>query len=121
MKLKSAKSKGSRLENKVAGAYRHYGIDKDAKRMPLSGGFSHFPGDISKPNDYQFLDECKNSERVQLWEWWNQTSEQAGNRIPVLHISRNHSPILTVMRMEDYMQLRKTIKDLEQIVAGKNQ
>ena len=116
----SKKAKGSRLEREVATAYRHYQIDEKATRMPMSGAMTHFRGDIWKPNDYEYLDECKNSEKVKLWEWWNQTKEQAsGARIPILHISRNDSPVLTVMAMETYMNLRKEIKDLQEELNGR--
>lgn len=111
----SKKAKGSRLERKVAEAYRYYGIDKRASRMPMSGAMTHFKGDIWKPNDFEYLDECKNSEKVRLWEWWEQTVGQAtGARIPVLHISRNNSPILTVISMETYFQMRAEIKQLRE-------
>lgn len=114
MKAASAKAKGKRLEQKVAAAYRHYEIDETARPMPASGAFTHFPGDIWKRNDFEYLDECKNQEKVKLWEWWGQTTSQAsGNRIPILHVGGNFRPILTVMSLEDYMNLRKTIKDLE--------
>lgn len=111
----SKKSKGSRLERKVAALYRHHGIDDKAGRMPLSGAMSHFRGDIWKPNDYEYLDECKNQEKVKLWEWWNQAKFQAsGNRIPILHIGGNYRPILTVMEIETYMNLRAEIIQLKQ-------
>lgn len=113
----SRKSKGNRLERKVAEFYRHYDIDPKATRMPMSGAMSHFKGDIWKPDDYYYLDECKNSERVKLWEWWGQATEQAdGVRIPLLHISANNRPVLTVMRAETYFDLRKEIKDLEKLL-----
>lgn len=114
MKPASKKAKGNRLEYKVAELYRRYDIDKKATRMPMSGAMANFKGDIHKPNDYEWVDECKNQEKVSLWKWWNQTISQAkGMQKPVLHIGGNYRPILTVMRIEDYMDLRKTIKDLE--------
>lgn len=117
MKLKSAKAKGSRLEYKVAALYRHYEIDSDAMRMPGSGSFSHFKGDIHKPNDYEYIDECKNQETVSLWKFWNQAKDQAsGGRIPILHVGGNYRPILTVMEIETYMNLRKEIKDLKELL-----
>lgn len=80
----------------------------------MSGAMQHFKGDIWKPNDYQFVDEVKCAETVRIWEWWRQAESQAdGLRIPVLHITRNNSNILTVMDMETYMDLRKQILDLE--------
>lgn len=111
------KQKGNRLERKVAELYRRYDIDPKATRMPMSGAMTHFKGDIWKPNDYEYVDECKNSERVKLWEWWGQTTAQAsGARIPLLHISANNRPILTVMEADTYFDLRREIKDLELII-----
>lgn len=110
----SKKAKGTRAERKVAELYRRYDIDPKATRMPMSGAMSHFKGDIWKPNDYQYCDEVKNQEKVKLWEWWNQTCDQASNRTPVLHITGNNRPVLTVMRIEDYMNLRATVKQLEE-------
>lgn len=110
----SKKSKGNRAERKVAELYRRYEIDKKATRMPMSGAMTHFKGDILKPDDYLYCDEVKNQEKVKLWEWWNQAKEQAGNRTPVLHITGNHRPILTVITIEEYMNLRASVKQLQE-------
>lgn len=113
----SKKQKGSRKEREVAGMYRHYGIDKDAKRMPLSGAFDGLKGDIFKPHDRGWVDEVKNQEKVKLWEWWEQAKMQArGLQKAVLHISGNHRPTLTVMRIEDYFYLRQCEKQLEEVL-----
>ena len=109
----SKRAKGSRAERKVAEAYRRYDIDPEAKRQLLSGG-GYLKGDIYKPNDYQYVDEVKCQEKVKLWEFWNQTTEQAKmNQVPVLHITGNNRPILTVLNLEDYMNLRAEVKQLE--------
>lgn len=114
----SRKQKGNRAERKVAEAYRRYDIDQKATRMPMSGAMSHFKGDIWKPGDYQYVDEVKCSEKVKLWEWWAQAESQAdGARIPVLHITRNNSRILTVVDMETYMNLRAEVKQLNEKLA----
>lgn len=115
----SKKAKGSRLERKVAELYRRYDIDPKATRMPMSGAMAHFKGDIWKPNDYEYVDECKNQETVSLWKFWSQAQEQAtGARIPLLHVGGNNRPILTVMSVETYMDLRREIKDLEEIISN---
>ena len=114
MKARSAKAKGRRLEAKVAAGYRHFEIDPTARPMPMSGAMAHFKGDVWKKDDYYYLDECKNTERVQLWKFWEQAKSQAGsNRTPVLHISANNRPILTVIEFEEYLNLRKQVLDLE--------
>jgi len=120
----SKKQKGNRLEREIAGMYRHYDIDPKATRMPMSGAMTHFKGDIWKPNDYAYVDECKNQEKVSLWAWWNQaTSQASGAQTPLLHISGNYRPILTVMKVETYFDLRREILDLQTIIdemEGKN-
>jgi hypothetical protein len=114
---RSKKEKGNRAERKVAEAYRRYDIDPKATRMPMSGAMQWHKGDIWKPNDYKYVDEVKNQEKVQLWAFWEQaTSQASGAQVPLLHITGNNRPILTVMYMEDYMDLRKQVMDLEKII-----
>jgi hypothetical protein len=116
-KSASKKQKGSRLERFVAEAYRHHGIDKDAKRMPLSGAFDGLKGDIFKPHDKEWVDECKNQEKVKLWEFWEQAKSQArGLQRPLLHVSGNYREVLTVMKLDDYMHLRQCERQLEELL-----
>lgn len=110
MKAKSSKAKGSRLERKVAEHYRKIGIE--AKRMPLSGAFSHLKSDIFKPQPDGWHDECKNQETVKLREWWLQALSTCGNSTPVLHISANHRPIITVLDSDVWYSMLKELKDL---------
>lgn len=114
---RSKKEKGNRAERKVAEAYRRYDIDPKATRMPMSGAMAWHKGDIWKPNDYKYVDEVKCQETVKFWAWWSQAQSQANmGQVPVLHITGNNRPILTVMDLEDYMDLRKQVMDLEKII-----
>lgn len=103
----SKKAKGTKLENEVASAYRTWGIDDTARRMPLSGAMSHFKSDIYKRNDYEWVDECKNHETINLRKFWEQTTDQSTLKTPVLHISSNYRPIITVLTQADFEQLAK--------------
>ena len=102
---KTKKAKGSRLEHKVAEKYRRFKIDETARRMPLSGAMSHFKGDIYKRYDFRYVDECKNHETVRLSTFWQQTIDQCGMGVPVLHVSGNYRPIVTIMREADFDEL----------------
>lgn len=83
--------------------------------MPLSGAFPHLKGDVFKGDYDLYVDEIKNQERVKLWEWWDQARAQCGiNQHPLLHVTGNFRPILTVMDLDTYIDLRRTIKDLEE-------
>lgn len=107
MKPAGARKKGARYELQIASLYREYGIDPDASRMPLSGAHSELKGDIRKPADTEWVDECKNQEVVHFWKWWQQAVDQCIlEQRPVLHITSNRKESLTVLRTEDYMSLR---------------
>lgn len=115
MKARSAKQKGNRLEREVAKAYVKYEIDETATRMPMSGAITHMKGDIHKRYDYEYVDECKQQERILFWKWWDQAKAQAtGQQKPVLHISSNHREVVTCLRLEDYMNLRAEVKQLRE-------
>lgn len=105
MKPQGKKQKGSRLERKVAELYRKHGID--AHRMPLSGAMELHRGDIAFRFYMPFKVECKNQEKVKVWEWWQQTRSQiTGVEEPVLFISGNHRPILAVVDAEYLIRLQ---------------
>lgn len=113
----SKKAKGNRLEREIASAYRSSGLFPKAQRMPMSGAMAYHKGDIFKGELDEFVDEVKNQEKVKLWEFWEQTVSQCGAYDkPVLHISGNYRPILTVIRFEDYIDMRKEIKDLRKLL-----
>lgn len=99
---KTKKAKGTRLEKEIARLYRYHKIDDTARRMPLSGALSHFKGDIYKRFDIDYIDECKNHEEIKLREFWRQAKSQAGLKTPVLHISSNYRPIITVITQSDF-------------------
>ena len=111
MKAAGRKAKGSRLERKVASLIRAKGLDSNCKRMPLSGGFSHLPGDIYTNLPYAF--ECKNTERHRIWEEWAQAQSQASiSEKPILVISGNHRPILAVLDISDLLNLLQIEQDI---------
>lgn len=106
----SKKAKGTRLEQRFAALIRHSGLDSTATRMVLSGAAFGFETDIKTTLPFAF--ECKNQEKVKLWEWWTQT--ERGRRpfkSPVLVVSGNFRPILSIMAAEDFINLLVELKD----------
>lgn len=101
---RSKKAKGKRLELKVSQGLRLKGLDKDARPMIMSGAAEGFKTDIF--TKLPFAIECKNQERVQLWQAWEQAQEQRKPfKDPVLMISGNYRPIIVVMDFEDWLNL----------------
>ena len=108
--MKYPKRKGDRLERKVAALIRHKGLDPKARRMPLSGAWDHLPGDIYTSLPYSF--EIKNTERIKIWEFWDQTKNQCPmGQVPVLAVSSNNRPILAVLDFEYLLDLLKIEQD----------
>jgi len=106
----SAKQKGNRLEYEVAKFYQRK-LDKDARRMPCSGALDNNKGDILKRIWDGWSDECKSREKIAIYDWWEQTVRQANSDKPVLFIKGNNKPILAVIRIEDYFDMREEILD----------
>ena len=110
MKPQSARAKGKRLEREIASLIRRKGLDEKASRMPLSGADSMWKGDIRTRLPYSF--EAKNQERIQLWDWWDQTRAQCpGGHQPILCISGNFRPILAVIDIDLLLNLLRIEQD----------
>lgn len=110
--FRSQKAKGVRLEKLVAKRIREMGLDKDAKRMPMSGAIEGFKSDIFTHLPFTF--ECKNQEKVSLWEWWNQAkSQQTPYKPAVLVVGGNFRPALAVVDLDTLLNLILEIKQLQ--------
>lgn len=109
---RTRKAKGTRAEKKFAQLLRTKGIDKKARRMPMSGAIKHFKSDIFCPNLPHDSFEIKNQERVSIWQWWEQACEQCDmNETPHLVVGANHRPQLVVMHADDWANLKKIEQD----------
>jgi hypothetical protein len=56
---------------------------------------------------FDFNVECKNVERLNLWESWKQATSRPG-AMPLLVIKRNKSKPLVVMDMNDFFNMLKS-------------
>lgn len=108
----SKKQKGSRLEKKIAKRYRNTGLFPDAQRQLLSGG-GYLKGDIYTKEHNDFVEECKNQETVRLNEWWKQAEKDAHTQKPLLHISANYRPIISVLYQDDFMDMVWELEDYD--------
>ena len=107
MKAAGKRHKGKRLELKFAKMLR--AIDSTAKRMVLSGADWAFRGDINTKLPYHF--ECKNQEKVRVWEWWDQCEQDCSmHKTPVLVFSGNYRPIMVTLKADDFIAILKEIE-----------
>lgn len=113
--FRSRKSKGVRLEHKVASLIREYGLDKDAKRMIGSGAFDGWKTDLFTKLPFSF--EIKNQETTKPWEWYKQAKEQSSiAKPPIVVFSGNFRPIMAMMEIQIFLNLLKEIEDLKDLL-----
>jgi hypothetical protein len=110
MKTRSAKSKGRRLQNKVKEilleAFSE--LEPDDIRTAImgeSGEDIKLSPAARKQIPYSF--ECKNQEKINIWESLIQAEENSGDSNPVLVFKRNRSKTYAVLEIEDFIDLIK--------------
>ena len=110
MKTRSAKSKGRRLQNqkKELLLETFNELEPDDIRSAIMGETGE---DIKlspaarRQIPYSF--ECKNQEKINIWESLNQAEENSGDYPPVLIFKRNRSKTYAVLELEDFIDLIK--------------
>ena len=113
MKIKSAKAKGRTLQNYVRDKLRKVFVDAWSKYPKLEyddiksqtmgmGGEDIVLSPLAKRLiPYSF--ECKNTERLNLWEALNQCEGNCEDRDPVLIIKRNRSKVYAVIEFDHFI------------------
>ena|SRR3990167_7170006 len=113
MKAAGRRIKGKRLELKWAEMIRESGLDKSARRRPLSGAEKMMKGygDIISKLPFSF--ECKNQEGMkQFWHWWEQAESQGSmNRPPIVVFTSNFYPVMVALKGEIFLDLLKEIEE----------
>ena len=110
MKSRSAKNKGKRLQNNVRDLLLETfnQLEPDDVRSAIMGETGE---DIKlspaarRQIPYSF--ECKNQEKINIWESLNQAEENSGDYPPVLIFKRNRSKTYAVLELEDFIDLIK--------------
>ena len=110
MKTRSAKSKGRRLQNQIKEllleSFKE--LEPDDVRSAIMGETGE---DIKlspaarRQIPYSF--ECKNQEKINIWESLNQAEENSGDYPPVLIFKRNRSKTYAVLELEYFIDLIK--------------
>ena len=108
MKTRSAKAKGRRLQNKIRDLLleEFKELEPDDIRTAIMGETGE---DIKlspaarRKIPYSF--ECKNQEKLNIWESLNQAEENSGDYPPVLIFKRNRSKTYVTLELEDFLKL----------------
>lgn len=103
----SRKSKGASLQKEVKGfVHDTFPELEDDDILSRSMGSSGTDLHLSPKarSLFPFDVECKRTERVKLWESWEQCKANAHNT-PLLVIKRNRSDTLAVLKLEDLLEI----------------
>tara|TARA_Y100001935_G_C17246508_1_gene478627 strand:+ start:509 stop:892 length:384 start_codon:yes stop_codon:yes gene_type:complete len=99
MKTQSAKAKGRRLQQ----WFRELLIDKlgihkeDIESRSMGAGGEDLIMSRSARDKFPYSIECKNQEKINIWESYKQASENSKNYEPVVVMKRNkHKPLVLV-------------------------
>ena len=109
MKTSSGKAKGRRLQNKVRDVLlEHFSeeLEPDDIRTAIMGETGE---DIKlspaarRKIPYSF--ECKNQEKLNIWESLKQAEENSGDYPPILIFKRNRSKTYVTLDLEEFLKL----------------
>lgn len=116
MKIKSAKAKGRRLQQKVVAALRaHFNLpEADVKSLPMGAQGADVWMSSAALAKFPFAIECKNVEKLNVWKAWEQAKSHIflqdgdngfqGKLYPALVFSRNNSEVLVTLRLDDLLR-----------------
>ena len=110
MKTRSAKNKGKRLQNSVRDILLETfdtlePDDIKSAVMGDSGEDIQLSPAARKLIPYSI--ECKNQEKLNIWEALSQAEENSGVSTPVLIFKRNRSKTYAVLPIEEFINLIK--------------
>ena len=113
MKTQSAKAKGRRLQQ----WFRDLLIEKlnihpeDIESRSMGAGGEDLIMARAAREKFPYSVECKNQEKINLWESYNQAQQNSKNHEPVVILKRNDSKPLILVDAEYFVKLHQNVSD----------
>ena len=109
MKTSSAKAKGRRLQQKFMQLLiEKLDIDpEDIESRSMGAGGEDLIMSKAARNKFPFSIECKNQERMNIWQAWDQANNNKGIYEPLIVIKRNGTSPLVVLDAENFLEYVK--------------
>ena len=113
MKTQSAKAKGRRLQQ----WFRDLLIEKlnihpeDIESRSMGAGGEDLIMARAAREKFPYSVECKNQEKINLWESYNQAQQNSKNHEPVVILKRNNSKPLILIDAEYFVKLHQNVSD----------
>ena len=109
MKTQSAKAKGRRLQQ----WFRDLLIEKlnihpeDIESRSMGAGGEDLIMARAAREKFPYSVECKNQEKINLWESYNQAQQNSKNYEPVVILKRNNTKPLVLVDAEYFVKLHE--------------
>ena len=113
MKTQSAKAKGRILQQ----WFRDLLIEKlnihpeDIESRSMGAGGEDLIMARAAREKFPYSVECKNQEKINLWESYNQAQQNSKNHEPVVILKRNNSKPLILVDAEYFVKLHQDVSD----------
>ena len=113
MKTQSAKAKGRILQQ----WFRDLLIEKlnihpeDIESRSMGAGGEDLIMARAAREKFPYSVECKNQEKINLWESYNQAQQNSKNHEPVVILKRNNSKPLILVDAEYFVKLHQNVSD----------
>ena len=108
---RTSQLKGKRFELSIANKLKEL-FKVKVRRTPLSGGMD-FKGDIICIDDNSIISEysfeCKNQEKINIWESYKQADENSNSYEPVVVLKRNKHKPLVLVDAEYFVELHNRV------------
>ena len=108
MKPRSAKNKGKRLQNKVRDIILEK-FDKlepdDVRSITMGDSGEDILLSPAARRLFPFSVECKNQEKLNIWESLDQAEGNSGKHTPLVIFKRNRSKTYAVLEFEELLKL----------------
>ena len=107
MRPQSAKAKGRRLQQYIATELQQaFSLQPDDVRSTSMGANGEDVLLSSAAREkFPYSIECKNTERLNLWDSWSQAKANAGEHSSLLVVHKNNSDTLCVLDWKVFLQL----------------
>ena len=109
MKTQSRKAKGRRLQNQFMQLLiEKLEIDpEDIESRSMGAGGEDLIMSKAARNKFPFSIECKNQERMNIWQAWEQANNNKGIYEPLVVIKKNGVNPLIVVDAENFLEMIK--------------
>ena len=123
MKTQSAKAKGRKLQQWI----RDLLVEtlkihpEDIESRSMGAGGEDLIMSRAARDAFPYSVECKNQEKLNIWSAYSQAQENSKGYTPIVVLKRNNVKPLVLIDAQDFIDIHKRIRTLQNLISHKNQ